>query len=58
MNFLFGPHGDRPDAAEVARSIHDTDAHHRLTGLKARHDPANLFRFHSAATPAPAAVPV
>ncbi|MGA5565954.1 FAD-binding oxidoreductase [Streptomyces platensis] len=57
VNFLFGPHGDRPDAAEVARSVHDTAAHHRLTGLKARHDPANLFRFHPAATPAPAAVP-
>ncbi|MFI5523811.1 FAD-binding oxidoreductase [Streptomyces platensis] len=57
VNFLFGPHGDRPDAAEVARSVHDTAAHHRLTRLKARHDPANLFRFHPAATPAPAAVP-
>ncbi|MGW8974669.1 FAD-binding oxidoreductase [Streptomyces platensis] len=57
VNFLFGPHGDRPDAAEVARSVHDTDAHHRLTGLKARHDPANLFRFHPVAATAEAALP-
>ncbi|WP_330317004.1 FAD-binding oxidoreductase [Streptomyces platensis] len=57
VNFLFGPHGDRPDAEEVARSVHDTDAHHRLTGLKARHDPANLFRFHPAAATAEAALP-
>ncbi|MFE7544893.1 FAD-binding oxidoreductase [Streptomyces platensis] len=57
VNFLFGPHGDRPDAVEVARSVHDTDAHHRLTGLKARHDPANLFRFHPVAATAEAALP-
>ncbi|WP_435602334.1 FAD-binding oxidoreductase [Streptomyces sp. bgisy130] len=55
VNFLLGGHGDRPDAEEVARSVHDTDAHHRLTGLKARHDPANLFRFHPAAATATAA---
>ncbi|WP_432143532.1 FAD-binding oxidoreductase [Streptomyces sp. bgisy084] len=54
VNFLLGGHGDRPDAEEVARSVHDTDAHHRLTGLKARHDPANLFRFHPAAATATA----
>lgn len=57
VNFLFGRHGDRPDAEEVARSVHDTGAHRRLAGLKARHDPANLFRFHPAAAPAAAAVP-
>ncbi|MFD5398755.1 FAD-binding oxidoreductase [Streptomyces sp. NPDC127097] len=58
VNFLFGRHGDRPDAEEVARSVHDTDAHQRLAALKARHDPANLFRFHPAAAPATAARPV
>ncbi|MFE7785048.1 FAD-binding oxidoreductase [Streptomyces nigrescens] len=60
VNFLFGGHGDRPDAAEVARSVHGTDEHRRLAGLKARHDPENVFRFHPAGaaaadrTPAPA----
>ncbi|MCR8577084.1 FAD-binding oxidoreductase [Streptomyces sp. Isolate_219] len=48
VNFLFGGHGDRPDAAEVARSVHDADEHRRLAGLKARHDPENVFRFHPA----------
>ncbi|MGW7487851.1 FAD-binding oxidoreductase [Streptomyces sp. NPDC054786] len=46
VNFLFGPHGERPDAPEVARSVHDADDHRRLAGLKARHDPENVFRFH------------
>ena len=46
MNFLFGSHGERPDAAEVARSVHDADEHRRLAGLKAHHDPENVFRFH------------
>ncbi|MFJ3954508.1 FAD-binding oxidoreductase [Streptomyces libani] len=48
VNFLFGGHGDRPDAAEVARSVHGADEHRRLAGLKARHDPENVFRFHPA----------
>lgn len=48
VNFLFGRHGERPDAEEVARSVHDADEHRRLAGLKARHDPANVFRFHPA----------
>ncbi|SEE53163.1 FAD binding domain-containing protein [Streptomyces sp. 2112.3] len=48
VNFLFGGHGERPDAEEVARSVHEADAHRRLAGLKARHDPANVFRFHPA----------
>ncbi|MGW2024920.1 FAD-binding oxidoreductase [Streptomyces decoyicus] len=46
VNFLFGSHGERPDAAEVARSVHDADEHRRLVGLKAHHDPENVFRFH------------
>ncbi|MGW7635916.1 FAD-binding oxidoreductase [Streptomyces decoyicus] len=46
VNFLFGSHGERPDAAEVARSVHDADEHRRLAGLKAHHDPENVFRFH------------
>ncbi|MET7796884.1 FAD-binding oxidoreductase [Streptomyces decoyicus] len=46
VNFLFGSHGERPDAVEVARSVHDADEHRRLAGLKARHDPENVFRFH------------
>ncbi|MFD3420181.1 FAD-binding protein [Streptomyces decoyicus] len=46
VNFLFGAHGERPDAAEVARSVHDVDEHRRLAGLKAHHDPENVFRFH------------
>ncbi|MGX1973857.1 FAD-binding oxidoreductase [Streptomyces kronopolitis] len=48
VNFLFGGHGARPDAAEVARSVHDTAEHAHLAGLKAVHDPENLFRFHPA----------
>ncbi|MEW1751959.1 FAD-binding oxidoreductase [Streptomyces angustmyceticus] len=48
VNFLFGPHGARPDAAEVARSVRDADAHRRLARLKDRHDPENVFRFHPA----------
>ncbi|MFJ9472434.1 FAD-binding oxidoreductase [Streptomyces caniferus] len=48
VNFLFGPHGERPDAAEVARSVHDADEHRRLARLKDRHDPENVFRFHPA----------
>ncbi|MFE1176587.1 hypothetical protein [Streptomyces sp. NPDC058773] len=48
VNFLFGAHRDRPDAADVARSVHGADEHRHLAGLKARHDPANLFRFHPA----------
>ncbi|MGX7757554.1 FAD-binding oxidoreductase [Streptomyces angustmyceticus] len=47
VNFLFGPHGARPDAAEVARSVRDADAHRRLARLKDRHDPENVFRFHA-----------
>lgn len=46
VNFLFGPHGERADAAEVARSTHDAPTRHRLTALKTRLDPANVFRFH------------
>ncbi|BDH15613.1 oxidoreductase [Streptomyces hygroscopicus] len=46
VNFLFGSHGERPDAAEVARSVHGADEHRRLAGLKAHHDPENVFRFH------------
>ncbi|MFD5737794.1 hypothetical protein ACFWIY_34040 [Streptomyces sioyaensis] len=41
VNFLFGGHGDRPDAAEVARSVHDAGEHRRLAALKAAHDPEN-----------------
>lgn len=48
VNFLFGGHGERPDAAEVARSVHDADEHRRLAGIKAGHDPENVFRFHPA----------
>ncbi|MFI0212905.1 FAD-binding oxidoreductase [Streptomyces lydicus] len=48
VNFLFGGHGQRPDAAEVARSVHGADEHRRLADLKAAHDPENLFRFHPA----------
>ncbi|MFI1737960.1 FAD-binding oxidoreductase [Streptomyces sioyaensis] len=48
VNFLFGGHGDRPDAAEVARSVHDAGEHRRLAALKAAHDPENIFRFHPA----------
>ncbi|WP_159471066.1 FAD-binding oxidoreductase [Streptomyces caniferus] len=48
VNFLFGPHGERPDAAEVARSVHDADEHRRLARLKDHHDPENVFRFHPA----------
>ncbi|MFH8630258.1 FAD-binding oxidoreductase [Streptomyces lydicus] len=46
VNFLFGGHGQRPDAAEVARSVHGADEHRRLADLKAAHDPENVFRFH------------
>ncbi|MFF8310769.1 FAD-binding oxidoreductase [Streptomyces lydicus] len=46
VNFLFGGHGQRPDAAEVARSVHGAGQHRRLAGLKAVHDPENVFRFH------------
>ncbi|WP_329147686.1 FAD-binding oxidoreductase [Streptomyces sp. NBC_01456] len=46
VNFLFGGHGARPDAAEVARSVHDAGEHRRLAALKAVHDPENVFRFH------------
>ncbi|MEU9114486.1 FAD-binding protein [Streptomyces sp. NPDC048483] len=55
VNFLFGGHGARPDAAEVAGSMHDAEEHRRLAGLKAVHDPENVFRFHpsGAATPLP-----
>ncbi|WP_030415722.1 FAD-binding oxidoreductase [Streptomyces sp. NRRL S-1448] len=49
VNFLFGRHGERPDAAEVARSLHDAEAHRRLAALKSRLDPRDLFRFHPAA---------
>ncbi|MFI2185429.1 FAD-binding oxidoreductase [Streptomyces sioyaensis] len=48
VNFLFGGHEDRPDAAEVARSVHDAGEHRRLAALKAVHDPENVFRFHPA----------
>ncbi len=53
VNFLFGGHGQRPDAAEVARSAHDADEQRRLAGLKAVHDPENVFRFHPNAAAAP-----
>ncbi|KUL37153.1 FAD-binding protein [Streptomyces sp. NRRL F-4489] len=46
VNFLFGEHRDRPDAAEVARSTHAPEAWHHHTALKAAHDPENVFRFH------------
>ncbi|MFF8787433.1 FAD-binding oxidoreductase [Streptomyces sp. NPDC015125] len=46
VNFLFGGHGGRPDAEEVARSVHDSGEHRRLARLKDRHDPENVFRFH------------
>ncbi|MEV0372293.1 FAD-binding oxidoreductase [Streptomyces sp. NPDC050636] len=46
VNFLFGEHGERADAAEVARSVHGAEVHRRLAALKAVHDPENLFRFH------------
>ncbi|WP_245689139.1 FAD-binding oxidoreductase [Streptomyces chattanoogensis] len=48
VNFLFGGHGERPDAAEVARSVHDPEEHRRLARLKAAHDPENMFRYHPA----------
>ncbi|MFI9047911.1 FAD-binding oxidoreductase [Streptomyces sp. NPDC053427] len=48
VNFLLGGHGERPDAADVARSVHDAAEHRRLAGLKAVHDPENVFRFHPA----------
>ncbi|MFB6436020.1 FAD-binding oxidoreductase [Streptomyces sp. NPDC056411] len=61
VNFLFGGHGQRPDAEDVARSVHDAEEHRRLAELKAAHDPENLFRFHPAAAadraPATTAVP-
>lgn len=46
VNFLFGGHGERQDAEEVARSVHDADEHRRLAGIKTGHDPENVFRFH------------
>ncbi|TJZ53125.1 FAD-binding oxidoreductase [Streptomyces piniterrae] len=46
VNFLFGEHRDRADAAEVARSAHGAEVHRRLAALKAARDPRNLFRFH------------
>ncbi|MEV6569089.1 hypothetical protein [Streptomyces kronopolitis] len=48
VNFLFGGHGARPDAAEVARGVHEAGVHRHLAALKALHDPQNLFRFHPA----------
>ncbi|MEW9520670.1 FAD-binding oxidoreductase [Streptomyces tubercidicus] len=49
VNFLLGGHGDRPDADEVARSVHAPEEHRQLAALKAHHDPENIFRFHPAA---------
>nr|WSX22346.1 FAD-binding oxidoreductase [Streptomyces tubercidicus] len=49
VNFLLGGHGDRPDADEVARSVHAPEEHRQLAALKAQHDPENVFRFHPAA---------
>ncbi|MFJ6746730.1 FAD-binding oxidoreductase [Streptomyces sp. NPDC091266] len=46
VNFLFGAHGERADAAEVARSVHGGALRRRLDRVKAAHDPENLFRFH------------
>ncbi|GAB7031629.1 FAD-binding oxidoreductase [Streptomyces sp. NPDC021749] len=57
VNFLFGRHGERPDAAEVARSVHDAEAHRRLAALKSRLDPRDLFRFHHAAAATPDRTP-
>ncbi|UKY52165.1 FAD-binding oxidoreductase [Streptomyces inhibens] len=50
VNFLLGRHGERPDAAQVARSVHGAEEHRRLAGLRALHDPENVFRFHHAAS--------
>ncbi|MEU9487327.1 FAD-binding protein [Streptomyces decoyicus] len=58
VNFLFGSHGERPDAAGVARSVHDADEHRRLAGLKAQHDPDNVFRFHPSGAAAADRTPV
>ncbi|MEU8684169.1 FAD-binding oxidoreductase [Streptomyces sp. NPDC048611] len=59
VNFLLGAHGDRPDADEVVRSVHDAGTHRRLAALRTRHDPENLFRFHpAAASAAPSTAPV
>ncbi|MFI6768223.1 FAD-binding oxidoreductase [Streptomyces sp. NPDC050355] len=57
VNFLFGGHGERPDAAEVARSAHGADEQRRLAGLKAAHDPENVFRFHPNAAAVPGREP-
>ncbi|MER6052172.1 FAD-binding protein [Streptomyces sp. NPDC001793] len=46
VNFLLGEQRGRADAAEVARSTHGAAARSRLAGLKAAHDPENVFRFH------------
>ncbi|MEU9126066.1 FAD-binding oxidoreductase [Streptomyces sp. NPDC048506] len=58
VNFLFGGHGQRPDAAEVARSVHDAEEHRRLAALKAAHDPDDAFRFHPAGAATPVGEPV
>ncbi|MFG2209154.1 FAD-binding oxidoreductase [Streptomyces sp. NPDC048638] len=46
VNFLFGEHRTRADAAEVARSVHGAEVRRRLAALKAVHDPDDLFRIH------------
>ncbi|WP_433857764.1 hypothetical protein [Streptomyces kronopolitis] len=43
-----GTDAPAPDAAEVARSLHDAAEHAHPAARRAVHDPQNLFPFHPA----------
>ncbi|MFK0296732.1 hypothetical protein ACIQU6_40540 [Streptomyces sp. NPDC090442] len=45
VNFVLGVQRGWADAAEVGRSTHGAPDRARLAGLKAAHDPRNVFRF-------------
>ncbi|WP_274913900.1 hypothetical protein [Streptomyces sp. WZ-12] len=46
VNFVLGARRGRADAAEVGRSTHGAPDRARLAGLRAAHDPENVFRCH------------